>query len=81
MKHAPGRRFALMMMGVCMTAGAAGLAGLPDGMARVGEPSPWLIPDRDEMLAATAHVATIAGESCRKAFSDRFASERSVGWS
>jgi hypothetical protein len=39
MKTAPGRRFALMTMGLGMAAGAAGLAALQDGAARAAEPS------------------------------------------
>ena len=39
MKTAPGRRFALMTMGLGMVAGATGFAALHDGVASVAEPS------------------------------------------
>src|SRR5260370_41509459 len=39
MKTAPGRRFALMTMGLGMVAGATGLTALRDGVASAAEPS------------------------------------------
>src|SRR5882762_3694669 len=48
MQTAPGRRSALMTMGLGMAAGAAGLAALPDGAARAAEPS--LLPPEAQSL-------------------------------
>jgi hypothetical protein len=48
MKTAPGRRFALMTMGLGLAAGAAGLAALHDGAARAAEPS--LLPPEAKSL-------------------------------
>src|SRR5258708_667529 len=52
MKTAPGRRFALMTMGLGMAAGAGGLAALYDGMASAAEPS--LLPPEAKSLEELA---------------------------
>jgi hypothetical protein len=48
MKTVPGRRFALMTMGLGMVAGTASVAALHDGTARAAEPS--LVPPEAESL-------------------------------
>ena len=48
MKTAPGRRFALMTMGLGMVAGATGFAALHDGVASAAEPS--LLPPEAKSL-------------------------------
>jgi hypothetical protein len=48
MKTEPGRRFALMTMGLGMVAGATGLAALRDGVASAAEPS--LLPSGAKSL-------------------------------
>jgi hypothetical protein len=48
MKTAPGRRFAVMTMGLGVIAGVAGLAPLHDGAARAGEPT--LVPPEAKSL-------------------------------
>jgi len=48
MKTVPGRRFALMTMGLGMVAGATGLAALRDGVASAAEPS--LLPSGAQSL-------------------------------
>jgi hypothetical protein len=53
MKTAPGRRFALMTMGLGM---AAGLAALPDGAARAAEPS-LLPPEAKSLEELTARLS------------------------
>jgi hypothetical protein len=57
MKTAPGRRFALMTMGLGMVAGAAGLAALHDGAASAAEPS-LLPPDARSLEELTARLST-----------------------
>ena len=57
MKTAPGRRFALMTMGLGMVAGAAGLAALHDGAASAGEPS-LLPPEAKSLEDRTARLST-----------------------
>src|ERR1700738_11133 len=48
MKTAPGRRVALMTMGLSMVAGATGFAALRDGVASAAEPS--LLPPAAKSL-------------------------------
>ena len=50
MRTAPGRRFALMTMGLGVVAGATGFAALPDGVASAAEPSPSLLPPEAKSL-------------------------------
>ena len=57
MKTAPGRRFALMTMGLGMVAGAAGLAALHDGAASAAEPS-LLPPEAKSLEDRTARLCT-----------------------
>src|SRR5260370_16756143 len=56
MKTAPGRRFALMTMGLGMVAGAAGFAALHDGAARAAEPS-LLPPEAKSLQELTARLS------------------------
>ena len=58
MKTAPGRRFALMTMGLGVAAGAAGLAGLHDGAARAAEPS-LLPPEAKSLEELTARLSRV----------------------
>ena len=55
MKTVPGRRFALMTMGLGMVAGATGLAALPNGMAGAAEPS-LLPPEAKSLEELTARL-------------------------
>jgi hypothetical protein len=67
MKTAPGRRFALMTMGLGVAAGAAGLVALHDGAAGVAEPS--LLPSEAtslEEITARLSRAPPAGTSRRR---------------
>jgi len=48
METSPGRRFALMTIGLGVVAGAAGFAALPDGVASAAEPS--LLPPEAKSL-------------------------------
>jgi hypothetical protein len=57
MKIAPGRRFALMTMGLGMAADAAGLAALDDGAARAAEPS-LLPPGAKSLEELTARLSS-----------------------
>jgi hypothetical protein len=50
MKTAPGRRFALVTMGLGVFAGATGFAALHDGVASAAEPSPSLLPPEAKSL-------------------------------
>src|SRR5712675_1584728 len=56
MKTAPGRRFALMTMGLGIAAGAAGLVALHDGAAEVAEPS-LLPPEATSLEEITARLS------------------------
>lgn len=56
METVPGRRFALMTMGLGMAAGAAGLAALPDGTARAAEPV-LLPPEAKSLEELTARLS------------------------
>src|ERR1700756_2465403 len=55
MKTAPGRRFALMTMGLGMVAGATGFAALHDGAAQAAEPS-LLPPEQKSLEELTARL-------------------------
>jgi hypothetical protein len=55
MKTAPGRRFALMTMGLGMVAGATGFAALHDGVANAAEPS-LLPPEAKSLEELTARL-------------------------
>ena len=55
MKTVPGRRFALMTMGLGMVAGATGFAALPDGVASAAEPS-LLPPEAKSLEELTARL-------------------------
>ena len=57
MKTAPGRRFALMTMGLGMVAGATGFAAPHDGAASAAEPS-LLPPDARSLEELTARLST-----------------------
>src|ERR1700738_1822915 len=56
METVPGRRNALMTMGLGIAAGAAGLAVLHDGAARAAEPS-LLSPEAKSLEALTARLS------------------------
>jgi hypothetical protein len=56
MKTAPGRRLAVMTMGLGMAAGVVGLATLQDGAARAAEPS-LLPPDAKSLEELTARLS------------------------
>ncbi len=56
MKTVPGRRFALMTMGLGMVAGATGFAALPDGVASAAEPS-LLPPEAKSLEELTARLS------------------------
>lgn len=56
MKAVPGRRFALITMGLGMAAGAAGLAARHDGAARAAEPS-LLPPGTNSLEELTARLS------------------------
>jgi hypothetical protein len=57
MKTAPGRRFALMTMGLGMVAGATGFAALHDGVANAAEPS-LLPPEAKSLEELTARLGS-----------------------
>ena len=57
MKTVPGRRFALMTMGLGMVAGATGFAALPDGVASAAEPS-LLPPEARSLEELTVRLST-----------------------
>src|SRR5260221_3653096 len=56
MKTAPGRRFALMTMGLGMAAGAGGLGAVNDGAGRAAEPS-LLPPEAKSLQELTARLS------------------------
>jgi hypothetical protein len=56
MKTVPGRRFALMTMGLGMVAGATGFAALHDGVANAAEPS-LLPPEAKSLEELTARLS------------------------
>src|SRR5438132_13571980 len=56
MKTVPGRRFALMTMGLGMVAGATGFTALPDGVASAAEPS-LLPPEAKSLEELTARLS------------------------
>lgn len=56
MKRAPGRRFALMTMGLGMVAGATGFAALYDEVASAAEPS-LLPPGAKSLEELTARLS------------------------
>jgi hypothetical protein len=56
MKTVPGRRFALMTMGLGMVAGATGFAAVCDGVANAAEPS-LLPPDAKSLEELTARLS------------------------
>ena len=58
MKTVPGRRFALMTMGLGMVAGATGFAGLHDGVASAAEPS-LLPPEAKSLEELTARLSRV----------------------